>query len=81
MKAMRTMITIIDNRINLEKEDIEFLGTSRIADNVYLTSKTALETKNFLYGSGYNCDSVLVSKLERECYDVLKSNKAIVFNK
>lgn len=80
MKAMRTMITIINNRIDLEKEDQEHLKTCQIASNVYLTSKTPEETKYVLYGIGYNSDEVLVSTLERECYDTLKSNKAIVFN-
>ena len=78
MKAMRTMITIIANRISLEKEDVEYFNACRIAENVYLTSKTPQEVKNALYGAGYDCDAVLVSKLEKECYDTLKDNDRIV---
>ena len=54
MKAMRTMIVIIDNRLYLEKEDQQHLKTCQIASNVYLTSKTPEETKYALYGVGYN---------------------------
>lgn len=78
MKAMRTMIVIIDNRLDLEKEDQEHLKTCQIASNVYLTSKTPEETKYALYGVGYNSNEVLVSTLEKECYDTLKSTERII---
>lgn len=78
MKAMRTMITIITNNLDLDKQDKEYLNTCRIANNVYLTSKTPEETKSALYGVGYDCCGVLVSKLEKECYDILKQTQRIV---
>ena len=53
-------------------------GASRKGRGVYLTSKTPQEVKNAVYGAGYDWDAVLVSKLEKECYDTLKDNDRIV---
>lgn len=78
MKAMRTMITIISNNLDLGKGDKAYLNTCQIANNVYLTSKTPEETKSALYGVGYDGSEVLVSKLDTMCYEILKQNKRIV---
>lgn len=57
---MRTMITIINNNLDLEKEDKVYLGTCQIASNVYLTNPKYLI--NNLYIFGWESDYAALTK-------------------
>ena len=71
-----TMITILDSK-KLDIEVIESLDACQIAYNVYLTNMSIEKTKAAIYGTN-SMLAVVVSKLDKQCYEILNANKYIL---
>lgn len=74
---MTTLITVINPSVTIDSEWVEILNAKKLSDGIYLTSFSLVNAKNLLYGAGYNCNEVLISKLDAICCNSLKSSKII----